>query len=234
MGPALIGGQFLVTPVTFVERRVAQRYIGLEAGKGVLAQRVGCGDLGVDAAPGLGREAQTRNGEGGECRVTLTPEQGQVRAVVLLYGGHRQVPGAACRIEDGEPARALVPLIASDCPEAGVQGDPGHERGERCRRGAELAYVSVQPPLQQELERLAGSFAPPQARCLTGQLPRLLGECGRSDARAGQAHPARRFGYREAGLVSAAERLEARPQQFAATDGIELSVLAEPVLHLGQ
>lgn len=116
MGPALIGGQFLVTPVTFVERRVAQRYIGLEAGKGVLAQRVGCGDLGVDAAPGLGREAQTRNGEGGECRVTLTPEQGQVRAVVLLYGGHRQCPVPHAGSKTVSPPGPLSPSLPRTAP----------------------------------------------------------------------------------------------------------------------
>lgn len=124
VGPALIRSQFLVAPVALVERRVAQGDVRPQPGERIRTQGVDGFDLGTDL-PALGREVQSRGGERGQGGVTLTPQQGQSGAVVLLGGRRDQMPRAAGRIEDREPA---FPVAEAGCrarsgPSAGPVGE---------------------------------------------------------------------------------------------------------------
>lgn len=94
--------------------------------------------------------------------------------------------------------------------------------------------MRFEPPLQEELKGLARPFTSPQPRRLAHQLFRFGGEFGMRNPHARSAHPTGRLGDGQARLVPAAERLEPRPEEFAAADVFQLAVVPQPLLHLRQ
>ncbi|MFD0336661.1 hypothetical protein ACFQZ0_32435 [Streptomyces erythrogriseus] len=175
-------------------------------------------------------ELQPCGRQGGEGGIPLARQYRQARARAFLDGRGRQVPRSTGRIENGE---FLVDFLTGPA-DAGVERDARHQRGERRRRGAQLTYVRLEPPLQQELERLPHTLLPSQLRCLGCQLLRLGGEFRARSTCPGRVHAVGHLGDGQPRLVPAAQRLEPGPQKLAPADGVELAVLPQPPLDLRQ
>ncbi len=147
--PAGVVGEFVVSPVAFVERRVAQDGVGAQFGEGVRAQGVAGG--GADAGPGVQGEPEC--GERGEAGGVVLGAEALVGLFGAgggagLRGGAQEGAGAAGGVEDG----------------AGGAGQLRHEAGEVGRGEGVLAGVGVEVPAEQELEGLPG----PELGCQFG------------------------------------------------------------------
>ncbi len=146
--PARVVGQFLVAPVAFVERRVAEDGVGGELREGVGAQGVAGTEVraGDGSARGVGVEGQAQGGEGGE---------GGVGLLSVQRGG------AVDRAEQGAGEQAGSRTVRTCCPRAvragrGRFGEVRHQLGEMGRGQGVLARVGVQLPPEQKRERLPG------------------------------------------------------------------------------
>lgn len=123
-----------MSPVAFVERRVAQHDVGAERGKGVRAEAV----TGGGPHGGLALERQPQRGERREFGRAVLPEQ-----LLSGPGGHgaQQGAGAARRVECG----------------ACRSREFRHQRREAGGGERVLTGVGVEVAPQKELVRLAGA-----------------------------------------------------------------------------
>ncbi len=129
--PARVVGEFVVAPVAFVERRVAEHRVGGELREGVGAQ--GVAGLGVHVGGAV--EGEPQGGGGREVRLGLLGVEGG-----RAGGGAQQGAGAGGRVEDR--ARGAV----------SGGGEGGHEGGGPGRGEGVLPGVGVEVAAEKELE----------------------------------------------------------------------------------
>ncbi len=255
--PAGVGGEFLVSPVALVERRVAQHHVGADLGMGIGAQRVPGPDVHLPGGLTPRRVPGEQDPYGGQRRlgrIDVLAEQfqrddrgGRVhRAGPLPGGGEQETAGAARGVEHGADVTGLA--VARQL------GDLGHQRRQRVRRDADLPDVRVEPAAEQEVEGLPGPVFSRQADRALHQGPLGVGEAGvvrkslggigvrrttrgcrvRRVPRPLPGEPGTGRGDRPPHRVAVPERLELRPQPFPAADLVELPLPPQPLLHLRQ
>lgn len=134
--PARVVGEFLVTPVALVERRVAQHRVRGEPREGVGAQAV----TGTYADLGSGGQGQAQGGEGGQV------------GVGVLGAEHARGPDRA-----QECAGARGGVEHGGAGVGGGGGEGGHQRGGAGRGERVLPRVGVEVTSEQELEDLPGA-----------------------------------------------------------------------------
>ncbi|GAA3484090.1 hypothetical protein GCM10018966_086220 [Streptomyces yanii] len=142
--PARVVGELVVSPVAFVERRVAEHGVDGEPRERVGTQRVAGphGERGGIAAVDVGVQGEAEGGERGKIRVGVLRVQSGRTA-----DGPQQGAGAGGRVED----RADGSVAGPD--------ERGHQFGEAGRGEGELTWIGGELTAEEKFEGLAGPRA---------------------------------------------------------------------------